>query len=345
MYLADLEPVKLITFPKFDRLTMNYEISNPGSFKDTHPELVEMMTEVKKGLSSKPKTLPCKYLYDKKGSDLFQKICRLPEYYLTRTETSLLVSIAGEIAELVGPGCQMIEYGSGSSEKMRIILSALTAPESFTAVDISKEHLFAATNSLSRDFPLLKVNAVTADFAKPFTIPTMIGNGLRMGFFPGSTIGNFSHEEVVDFLKGTREAVGPQGVMLIGVDLKKDEQILRAAYNDSQGVTAAFNINLLARLNRDLGATFKLNQFQHNAYYDAALGRIEMHLVSLMEQSATLGSEVISFRKGETIHTENSYKYSQDQFKALSFSAGYKTIKAWTDPNLYFGMFFLQAEA
>ena len=315
-----------------------------GSFKDTQPEFVEMMTEVKKGLSSTPKTLPCKYFYDEKGSDLFQKICDLPEYYLTRTETSLLITIAEEIAELIGPGCQMIEYGSGSSEKMRIILSALTAPKSFTAVDISQEHLLAATNSLARDFPHLKVNAVTADFVKPFKIPALIGNGLRMGFFPGSTIGNFSHEEVIDFLKSTREAVGPKGVMLIGVDLKKDERILRAAYNDSQGVTAAFNINLLARLNRDLGATFKLNQFQHNAYYEAALGRIEMHLVSLMEQSVTLGSEVITFRKGETIHTENSYKYSQEKFKELSFRAGYKTIKAWTDPNLYFGVFFLQAE-
>ena len=183
---------------------MNYEISNPGSVKVIHPDFHEMMSEVKKGLTSTPKTLSCKYFYDEKGSDLFQKICNLPEYYLTRTETNLLVSVADEIAELIGPECQMIEYGSGSSKKMRIILSALTEPASFTAIDISKEHLLAATNSLSRDFPGLKVNAVTADFAKPFVIPAMIGNGLRMGFFPGSTIGNFSHKEVVDFLKGTR---------------------------------------------------------------------------------------------------------------------------------------------
>ena len=172
----------------------------------------------------------------------------------------------------------------------------------------------------------------------------MIENGLRMVFFHGSTIGNFTHEEAVEFLKGTRETIGPEGVMLIGVDLKKDERILNAAYNDDQGITAAFNMNLLERLNRDLGATFDLSQFHHNAYYEAKLGRVEMHLVSLIKQSVTLGSEVIPFRKGETIHTENSYKYSQEQFKTLSFQAGYKTLKVWTDPNAFFGIFFLQAE-
>ena len=225
---------------------------------------------------------------------------------------------------------------------MRIILSALTTPESFTAVDVSKEHLLAATNSLSRDFPYLKVQAVTADFTNPFKIPVMIGKGPRIGFFPGSTIGNFSREEVIDFLKGTRKLLGPKGAMLIGVDLKKDERVLRAAYNDAQGVTAAFNMNLLERLNHELGATFNLSQFRHNAHYNPELGRVEMHLVSLMEQSITLGSETINFRKGETIHTENSYKYSQDQFKELSHRAGYKTVKAWTDPDLHFGIFFLQ---
>ena len=186
---------------------MNYMISNPGTFKNIRAEFVEMMIDVKNGLSSTPKTLPCKYFYDEKGSDLFQNICDLPEYYLTRTETSLLTSIASEIAQLIGPGCQMIEYGSGSSEKMRIVLSALIEPESFTAIDISKEHLLTATKALSRAFPHLKVNAVSADFAKPFTVPAMTGNGLRVGFFPGSTIGNFTHEEVIEFLKSTRKVV------------------------------------------------------------------------------------------------------------------------------------------
>ncbi|MFP6726290.1 MAG: L-histidine N(alpha)-methyltransferase, partial [Alphaproteobacteria bacterium] len=237
---------------------MNYETSKAGALEDRRPDFDEMLSEVREGLLATPKTLPCKYFYDEKGSDLFRQICDLPEYYLTRTETSLLTSVAGEIAELVGPGCQMIEYGSGSSDNMWIVLSALNEPESFTAINISKEHLLTATKALLCAFAHLKVHAVTADFAKPFTVPAMTGSGLRVGFFPGSTIGNFTHEEVIEFLKGTRKVVGPMGVMLIGVDLKKDVRILRAAYNDSQGVTAAFNMNLLARLNRDLGTTFNL---------------------------------------------------------------------------------------
>ncbi len=324
---------------------MNYEISKLAALKDRGPDFDEMMSEIREGLLAIPKTLPCKYFYDEKGSDLFQQICELPEYYLTRTETSLLTSIASEIAELIGPGCQMIEYGTGSSEKVRIVLSALIEPGSFTAIDISKEHLLTATKALSRAFPHLKVHAVTADFAKPFTVPAMTGTGLRVGFFPGSTIGNFTHEEVIKFLKGTKKVVGPMGVMLIGVDLKKDVRILRAAYNDPQGITAAFNMNLLARLNRDLGTTFNLTQFSHDAVYDAELGRVEMHLVSHTKQTVTLGRDAIYFRKGETIHTENSYKYSQNQFKALSARAGYKTLRVWTDPNEFFGIFFLRAEA
>ena len=176
---------------------MNYEISKTAALEDKRPDFDEMMSEVREGLLATPKTLPCKNFHVEKGSDLFQQICDLPAYYLTRTETSLLTSIASEIAELIGPGCQMIEYGSGSSEKMRIVLSALIEPKSFTAVDISKEHLLTATKALSRAFPHLKVHAVTADLAKPFTVPAMIGTGLRVGFFYGSTIGNFTHEEVI----------------------------------------------------------------------------------------------------------------------------------------------------
>lgn len=316
-----------------------------ASFEDVRPDNSEMLSEVRAGLLSTPKTLPCKYFYDEKGSDLFQQICDLPEYYPTRTETSLLKSIAGELAELVGPGCQMIEYGSGSSEKMRTVLSALNAPASFTAVDISKEHLLTVTEALSLEFPDLHVHAISADFLHPFAVPPMIGDGLRLGFFPGSTIGNFTHDGVLEFLKGTKEVVGPNGAMLIGVDLKKDEGILHAAYNDAQGVTAAFNMNLLARLNRELGTTFDLSRFRHNAFYNETMGRIEMHLVSLSEQTVTLGNDVISFRKDETIHTENSYKYSPDEFKAITARVGYKTRMTWTDPDALFGIFFLQAEA
>ena len=302
----------------------------------------EMFSESLKGLQAIPKTLPCKYFYDKKGSDLFQKICKLTEYYPTRTETFLLQSIADEIAELIGPECQMIEYGSGSSEKMYILLEALIEPESYTAVDISKEHLLSVTKTLSKKFPKLKVNAIPADFLYPFKMPKMIESGLRIGFFPGSTIGNFTHEGAIKFLQGTKEAVGPNGAMLVGVDLKKDERILNAAYNDSQGVTAAFNMNLLSRLNNELGANFDLSKFSHKAFYNAKLGRVEMHLTSLSSQTVQFGSEEISLKKNETIHTENSYKYAIDEFIELAEHAGYETLKSWSDKNNYFGIFFLK---
>lgn len=323
---------------------MNHKVRDLASFEDARPDNIEMLAEVRAGLLSTPKTLPCKYFYDERGSDLFQKICDLPEYYPTRTETGLLKSMAGEIAELIGPGCQMIEYGCGSSEKMRIVLSALIEPESFTAVDISKEHLLVVAEALSLEYPDLMVHAVSADFVRPFAVPAMVGTGLRVGFFPGSTIGNFTHEGAIEFLTGTKEVVGPNGAMLIGVDLKKDERILHAAYNDSQGVTAAFNLNLLARLNRELGATFDLCRFRHDAFYNAERSRIEMHLVSLSEQTVTLGGEVISFQKDETIHTENSYKYSPCEIRALAARAGYKTTMTWIDPNSLFGIYFLQPQ-
>jgi dimethylhistidine N-methyltransferase len=317
-------------------------MNDVASFKDYRPDDNEMLSEALEGLLATPKTLPCKYFYDEKGSDLFQQICQLPEYYPTRTETLLLQSIAGEIAELIGPACQMIEYGSGSSEKMQIILRALIEPESFTAVDISKEHLLSVTKALSKEFPQLKVHAVSADFIRPFSVPKMIGDGLRVGFFPGSTIGNFTYDDAISFLQGTKKVVGPNGAMLIGLDLKKDERILHAAYNDAQGVTAAFNMNLLVRLNSELGATFNLNEFCHEAFYNAEIGRVEMHLKSLSDQTVRLGPEVISFKKSETIHTENSYKYGLGEFKELAECAGYKTLKSWRDPDNFFGIFFLQ---
>jgi len=317
-------------------------MSDVQSFEDSRPDNNEMLSEALKGLLNNPKTLPCKYFYDEKGSDLFQQICRLPEYYPTRTETFLLQSIAGEIAELIGPACQMIEYGSGSSDKMYILLKALIKPESFTAVDISKEHLLSVTKTLSNEFPKLKVHAVSADFMYPFSVPEMLGDGLRIGFFPGSTIGNFTYDGAIDFLRGTRKVVGQSGAMLVGLDLKKDERILHAAYNDSQGITAAFNMNLLSRLNNELGANFNLNEFCHEAFYNAEIGRIEMHLRSLSEQTVRLGSEIIFFEKNETIHTENSYKYAMNEFVELAEHAGYETLKSWSDQDNLFGIFFLQ---
>ncbi len=317
-------------------------MNDSNTFKDSLPNNSEMLSEALEGLKANPKTLPCKYFYDKRGSDLFQKICKLPEYYPTRTETFLLKSIAKEISEIIGPACQMIEYGSGSSEKMHILLKALIEPESFTAVDISKEHLLSVTKALAKEFPQLKVHAVPADFIHPFKVPKMIGSGLRIGFFPGSTIGNFTHEGAIDFLRGTREVVGLNGAMIVGVDLKKDERILHAAYNDSEGVTAAFNMNLLLRLNNELGANFNLDRFCHEAFYNAEAGRVEMHLRSLSNQSVCLGSEEFFFKQNETIHTENSYKYLIHEFSELAEHAGYKTLKYWSDKNNFFGIFFLK---
>ena len=324
---------------------MSDRSQNLASFNDARPDEDEMRSEVLSGLQSSPKTLPCKYFYDEKGSDLFQQICELPEYYPTRTETQLLKSIAPEIATLIGPGCQMIEYGSGSSEKMHIVLSALIEPESFAAVDISKEHLLSVTEALPKQYPGLVVHAISADFTQPFDVPAMTGEGRRVGFFPGSTIGNFTHQGAVEFLTQARDVVGSNGIMLIGVDLKKDERILNAAYNDSQGITAAFNLNLLEHLNTELGATFDLEQFRHHAFYNAGIGRIEMHLISLCEQAVSIGNNVISFQKDETIHTENSYKYSLDEFITLAAKAGFESLKTWSDPDDLFGIHFLQVKS
>ena len=303
----------------------------------------KMLSDVLKGLLSKPKTLPCKYFYDKKGSNLFQKICQLPEYYLTRTETALLETVSQEIAYLIGPECQLIELGSGSSNKMEILLNALIKPKSFTAVDISEEHLFFAIKSLSKKFPDLEINGICTDFLRPFSLPKLTDDSIKVGFFPGSTIGNFNPKDANIFLQGTRDIVGKNGGMIVGVDLKKNEQILHDAYNDSNGITAEFNMNLLVRLNSELGANFDLDQFCHKAFYNNQLGRIEMHLKSLSEQSIKLGSEVINFERGETIHTENSYKYSINEFSSLAHESGYETIKSWCDQDNLFGIFFLQA--
>jgi dimethylhistidine N-methyltransferase len=312
-----------------------------ASFDDIHVKNNDFLAESLDGLGQAQKTLSCKYFYDEHGSDLFQKICDLPEYYLTRIETQLLRDISGEISDAIGRGCEMIEYGTGSSEKMRIVLDALKDPAAFIAVDISREHLLQVTEALAADRTDLTVHAVCADFTQPLDLPASTGGGNHVAFFPGSSLGNFADGEAVEFLKGIAETVGVGGGLLIGLDLKKDAAVLEAAYDDAQGVTAAFNINLLVRLNNECGANFDLDGFRHKAVYNADIGRVEMHLVSLRAQSVTLGGQTFDFAKHETIHTENSHKYDIDEFQELAGQAGFTPVKVWTDRDDLFSIHYL----
>jgi len=298
--------------------------------------------DVLAGLSRPQKSLPPKYFYDAAGSRLFERICRLREYYPTRTELSITKKNLRDIARFAGTGCALLEYGSGESLKTRLLIRALR-PSVYMPVDISAAALRAAAKRLVRDFPGLGVVAITADFSQPLAIPAYRGSARRVVYFPGSTIGNLTHEEAHAFLKMTRGQVGPRGAMLVGVDLKKDANVLHAAYNDAQGVTAAFNLNLLARINRELGGDFSLRRFAHYAFYNPLAGRIEMHLVARGAHTVNIGNYRFSFDRGESIHTENSYKYSVPEFERLAASAGFEAAKCWTDARGWFGVFGLLA--
>ena len=294
------------------------------------------------GLSLPQKALPPKYFYDAQGSRLFEAICRLKEYYPTRSELALTRGHISEIARFTRKNSTLIEYGSGESVKSRLLIQALR-PSAYIAVDISADALRHATAKLRRLFPWLDVRAVHGDFSRPLKIPMAQARGRRVVYFPGSTIGNLTPGEAHAFLRMTRGQVGPRGAMLVGVDLKKDANVLHAAYNDAQGVTAAFNLNLLARINRELGGDFRLRRFRHYAFYNVALGRIEMHLVSLVPQSVNVGNFRFAFDAGESIHTENSYKYSIAGFRALARSAGFRGEKVWLDPQGLFSLHGLTA--
>jgi len=294
------------------------------------------------GLSLPQKALPPKYFYDAKGSRLFEAICRLKEYYPTRSELALTRGHIGAIASFAGSGSTLIEYGSGESLKSRLLIRALR-PAAYVPVDISEHALRRAAASLQRLFPRLDILAVHGDFSRPLKIPVAQGRGRRVVYFPGSTIGNLTPEEAHAFLRMTRGQVGPRGAMLVGVDLTKDANVLHAAYNDAGGVTAAFNLNLLARINRELGGDFRLQRFRHYAFYNAPMGRIEMHLVSLVPQSVNIGNYRFAFGRGESIHTENSYKYSIDGFRALAQSAGFGGQEVWLDRRGLFSLHGLVA--
>ncbi len=293
------------------------------------------------GLSRPRKAIPSQYFYDRRGSELFDRICDLDEYYPTRTEIAILEGCCGEIGCLIAPNPTVIELGSGSSRKVKPLLDALREPAAYVPVDISREHLLTSARALARDYPEIAVIPVWGDFAQSFVLPPL-PEGPRLIFFPGSTIGNFPPLDAADLLAAWSRHIGDGGYLIIGVDLKKDPRTLEAAYDDAAGVTAAFNLNLLTRANRELDATFDLDRFAHRALYDRNHGRIEMHLVSTAEQSVVVAGRSYSFAAGETIHTENSYKYTVDEFRVLSGSAGYQSLAVFTDRDTLFSVHVLQ---
>jgi dimethylhistidine N-methyltransferase len=286
--------------------------------------------DVLRGLALPDKALLCKYFYDQRGSELFDQICRLEEYYPTRCELEILRRRGPDMARRIGPSAVLIEYGSGSGVKTRRLLRLLERPAAYVPVDISGEHLDHSARRLQQHFGGLAVLPVCADFSRPFAPPPLPA-GRRVVYFSGSTIGNFHPPEAQELLAGIARLCGPGGGLLIGVDLKKDRQTLERAYNDRLGVTAAFNLNLLARINRELGGDFDLGRFAHRAFYDEAAGRIEMHLDSLAGQTVHVGGRAFAFRQGEGVHTECSYKYGLEEFAALAATAGLRVEAVWTD--------------
>ena len=316
----------------------------PPALDGFGPGRDRMLAEVLAGLRRRPgrKRLPCKYFYDAGGSRLFDRICELPEYYLTRTELAIMRRHAGEMAHAIGRRAVLIEYGSGSSTKTRVLLDHLAAPAAYVPIDISGDHLDQAARGISRAYPHVDVRPVCADYTAHVDVPDPDASAARrVVYFPGSTIGNFEPDDALSFLRGIARVCGPGGGLLIGVDLKKDPATLHAAYNDAQGVTAAFNLNLLARLNRDLGTNFDLGGFAHYAFYNPRKGRIEMHLVSQLPQAVDVGGKAIPFAEGESVFTESSYKYTLLDFARLATGAGFTPQMVWTDAERRFSVHYL----
>ena len=312
-------------------------------FHDLAPEEESFRECVLEGLSRRDKGIPCRFLYDERGSALFEDICAQPEYYPTRTETAILADAAPEIAAFMGVGCRLIEFGSGASRKVRLLLASLDKPAAYVAIEISREALQHAADALAASFPGLPVVAVCADYMRPLELPDLPGRdeGRRLGFFPGSTIGNLDPAAAVGFLAGCRRVIGRDGAMLIGVDLKKDAARLNAAYNDAQGVTAAFSLNLLTRINRELEGDFSLDRFTHDASYNARAGKVEIFIRSEADQIVTVSGRRFRFARGERIHTEDSWKYTMREFQQLAMRAGYRPARSWTDSDELFGVHLL----
>ena len=301
------------------------------------------LQDVLDGLRQRPKTLPCKYFYDERGCWLFDEICELDEYYLTRTELSIMSRDAQRMADRVGPECMLIEYGSGSSIKTRILLDHLQRPAAYVPVEIAREHLEKTATELAGDYPELEVMPICADFTNDFELPASDRTPRRcVVYFPGSTIGNFQPDSAKRLFRQIAQQCGRGGGLLIGVDLKKDVDVLERAYNDRRGVTAEFNLNLLQRINRELDADFDTQQFAHHAFYNPERGRIEIYLKSLSRQSMSIDGEQFDFGKHELLLTEHSHKYDLDDIRNLAAATGMEIVDYWTDPNEWFGVFYLQ---
>jgi dimethylhistidine N-methyltransferase len=300
--------------------------------------------DVVAGLGQQPKRLPPKYFYDEAGSHLFEQITLLPEYYPTRTELKILRDRGADIASIIPRGAALVEFGAGATTKIRLLLNHC-AFDAYVPVDISGAFLNGQADALRADFPNLAVHPVVADFTAPFVLPDAIKDMPKVGFFPGSTIGNFDPHEAAAFLRSARDILGDNATMIVGVDLEKDERILHAAYNDAAGVTAQFNENVLQRINRELGGDFNLSAFTHRAIYSDEHHRIEMHLVSLKAQSAHVCGQTFSFASGESIHTESSYKYSVERLRALAQEAGWLSQATWIDDGKLFSVHALKVAA
>ncbi|GJD89097.1 L-histidine N(alpha)-methyltransferase [Methylobacterium hispanicum] len=318
--------------PVFDNATPVTQAPEPKGFLD----------DVLLGFAQAQKTLPAKYFYDDAGSDLFEAITRLPEYYPTRTELAILDAAGSEIAAALPRGAALVEFGSGSTVKVRRLLRHLPDLAAYLPVDVSASFLRAQAEALRTDFPALRVEPVAADFTRPFSLPADLGDAPRAGFFPGSTIGNFEPAEAARLLRQFGAILGTGSVLVVGVDLVKDHAVLEAAYDDAAGVTAAFNRNVLTRINRELGGTFDLDAFAHRAVFNDQASRIEMHLVARAAQDVAVAGRPVAFAAGESIHTENSYKYTVESFRALAASAGWAPVQVWTDPQALFSVHALR---
>lgn len=307
-----------------------------------HP-LSDFRADVLAGLGKAQKQIPPKYLYDTRGSELFDQICRLEEYYLTRTEIALLHRAADAIARLAGPDATVIELGSGASRKTRILLDALEAPAAYVPIDISRSYLLEAACGIARHYPELPVKPVCADFTQRLELPDDVPDRRRLAFFPGSTIGNFTRDQAVKLLAKVARGVAAGGDLVIGADLVKDEALLLAAYDDSRGVTAAFNLNLLRRINRELDGDFNLDSFRHEARFNRARSCIEMHLVSEKRQTVSVSGRLFAFEAGESIHSEDSHKFTIDGFRELAQRAGWAARHTWRDGGDLFSLHCLSA--
>lgn len=319
--------------------------SAPVRLLDLHPPRGDFRAEVLEGLTAEPKSLSPKFFYDERGSRLFEQITRLPEYYPTRTELAIMDRRMPEIADLVGPNACVIEFGSGSGLKTRKLLMGLDSPVAYVPVEISRDHLLASAQALADEFTDLEVLPVCADFTQAFELPEpSVSPARNLVFFPGSTIGNFEEHEAIELLEVMHTEAGAGGALLIGVDLRKTRRVVEKAYNDAAGVTAEFNLNLLRRINRELGADFDTGAFHHQAVWDDREGRIEMRLNSRKEQTVRISGEEIRFTEGETIVTEYSHKYEMDEFASLAARAGFRTVKVWCDDQDLFSIHYLERD-